>query len=516
MRALRTALALVMLAAAAACVTAPVHHPAQIRLVDPAALPTRAQVMAWHRIKDQNPAAFSGSPAWHNYMAFVERELRSSGVTDITRNAFSYDRWHSSEWPNDSGWKLISNGRPVRVASSGAYSGNTGPGGRTAPLVYYDPADPPASIAGKIVVFQPRAEGMPDPDYEYRSPQQILPSSTAPASAKELRDTGRAAIFPQLFQIRDFVAAKLVPGKAAGAIYVLDANYERLKGTYTFPVPPLHDVPSLFVDRESGAALIADARRGAAATLTLDADVTPTQTHQLVGFLPGRDYGKPHDEMIQLVTHSDGPSISQDNGPLGILGIVKYFASIPQARRPRTLMIFIDNRHYLPGSEPAFAARDWFTLHRAARDPVVAMIGVEHLGQMEFVERGEALVPSGRADQTWLWASDNRNMVDLAIRVVRDNRLFATVRNVERPGRAGRSQAPWYGMASPPRRFGKPGFGMMGSMDAYWTSAARIDRFDPRLFRRQVATLVQLTGELMLIDPARIKSDSSVPPVSAR
>lgn len=510
MKKLRTALALALLAAATACVQAPVDRPAPISGVDRAALPTEAEVMAWHRLKDQGPAAFSGSPAWQGYIEFVERELHATGVTDITRNAFDYGRWHSSEWPDDSGWKLLSDGRPVQVASYGAYSGDTGPAGRTAPLVYYDPANPPASIAGKIVVFRPRAQGTPDPDYEYRGAQQTFPSSIAPASAEELREAARTAIFPQLFQIRDFVAATLVPGKAAGAIYVLDSNYDRLKGTYTFPVPPLHDVPSLFLDRKNGAKVIADARRGATAKLTLDADVSPSRTHQLIGFLPGRNYGTSQDEMIQLVTHSDGPSISQDNGPLGILAIVKHFAAIPKARRSRTLMIFIDNRHYLPGSEPAFAARDWFALHPDARDPVIAMIGVEHLGQIEFVERGDALVPSGRADQTWLWASDNRNMVDLAIKAVRDNGLFATVRNVERPGRAGRSQAPWYGMASPARRLGKPGFGMMGSMDAYWTTAARIDRFDPGAFQRQVATLVQLTRALMRIDPARIQSPAPV------
>ena len=47
---------------------------------------------------------------------------------------------------------------------------------------------------------------------------------------------------------------------------------------------------------------------------------------------------------------------------------------------------------------------------------------------------------------------------------------------------------------------------MMGFMGAYWGTSSGLDRFDARLFRHQVATLVQLTGELMIADLAELSS----------
>jgi len=103
---------------------------------------------------DCQPPTFSGSPAWHRYMRFVEQQLKQFGVVDLVRNAWTYPRWFTSDSPGDRNWTLVSDGEPVRVAAYGPYSGSTGPDGVTAELVYYDPANPPKSVQGRIVVFQ--------------------------------------------------------------------------------------------------------------------------------------------------------------------------------------------------------------------------------------------------------------------------------------------------------------------------------------------------------------------------
>jgi hypothetical protein len=74
------------------------------------------------------------------------------------------------------------------------------------------------------------------------------------------------------------------------------------------------------------------------------------------------------------------------------------------------------------------------------------------------------------------------------------------VRNIVRPGIHGRSQGRWFGMAKYAPQLGIPGFAIMGFMGVYWATSSGIERFDASLFRRQVATVVQLTGELMLAD----------------
>ena len=291
-------------------------------------------------------------------------------------------------------------------------------------------------------------------------------------------------------------------------VFVFDAGRDLAAGMYSFPVPRHYDVPSLYVDRDAGAGVIEDARAGTLATLRLEAEVSKSTAYQLIGYLPGNRYGTPDDEMIQLVTHTDGPSISQDNGAFGILGVIKYMANVPQADRQRTLMVLLDCRHFMPGAEQAFAAEDWFARNPGARDAIVAMIGMEHLGQIEYLEDGDALIESGRVYASHIWTTDNSNMVRLAVQAVTDNVLPAAfVRNVARPGLQGREQGRWYGMAKSAPSLGIPGFAIMGFMAAYWGTSSGIDRFDAKLFRRQVATFVQLTGELMSADLAELSAE---------
>src|SRR5215813_8654094 len=135
--------------------------------INPAFVITPKEAMEWHALKDRLGPALSGNPSWRNYMEFVEKKLKEYGAVDITRNAWTYDRWSTSEWPDDSKWSLVSDGRKIKVASYGCYSGSTSEEGVTAELIYYDAANPPKglaeglakdsakNIAGKIVVFQP-------------------------------------------------------------------------------------------------------------------------------------------------------------------------------------------------------------------------------------------------------------------------------------------------------------------------------------------------------------------------
>lgn len=470
---------------------------------------SEAAATAWHRVKDEQGPALTGNDSWLHFMSFVEKEFRALGVVDLHRNTWTFDRWHTSEWPDESGWSLVVDGEQLDVASYGANSGGTGLAGVTAQLVYYDAEHPPAEIAGRIVVFRTRFEPsmaahLAGYDFEYRSPYESHPTPGRPTRTEPTSQSFE--IFAQLPQTRSFTDTAIA-GRAAGALFVFDAGSEQMAGMFAFPVPPIHQVPTLYLDRNAGAKVIELARAGAVATLRLDADVAESTAYQLLGYLPGRDYGTPADEIVQLTTHTDGPSISQDNGALGLLAIVAYMSRIPQAQRPRTLMVFLDCRHFMPGQEAAFEEQDWFTRRPEARQRVVGMIGMEHLGQIEYLEDGDRMVPSGRVGPSSLWTTDNDRMVAMAIKAVRENRLSSVaVRNVDRPGIHGGDQGPWYGMAKTARDIGVPAFATMGYMGAYWATSSRIDRFDAALFRQQVATFVQLTGELMTADLREIRT----------
>lgn len=459
------------------------------------------EAIKWHQLKDELGPALTGNPSWHQFMEFTEKKLREYGVVDLQRNSWTFERWSTSEWPDRSNWSLVSAGKEIEVANYGANSGTTGANGITAELIYYDAQNPPDDISGKIVVFstqvdQAQIERLGNSDYEYRSTGESRPVPGRPIR-EDISNFQSQNIFLQLVQVPGFIQIAR-QGDAAGAVFVVDAGRELMAGMYTFPVPPIYAVPSLYLDRRAGEKVIRDAKAGARANLRLEATTSTSTAYQLFGYLPGKNYGSPEDEQIQLITHTDGPSISQDNGAFGLLGVIRYMAHIPQARRPRTLMVFLDCRHFMPGQEQAFVEQDWFARNPSARDPIVGVIGMEHLGQIEYVEEGDILLESGRVYPTQIWTSNNDRMVKLAIQAVEDNKLPAAfVRNVARPGIHGKNQGRWFGMAKFAPSLGLPTFAAMGFMGAYWATSSGIERFDAALFRRQVATFTQLSGALM-------------------
>ena len=478
-----------------------------LQQVNPAFLPSADEIQAWHKFKDEGGPTYAGSPAWHRYVSFVEERLKGYGVVDMTRNEWTYDQWTTSDWPDDSNWKLAVGGTPVKVAHYGGYSGTTGPGGLTAPLVYYDWAAPPASIEGKIAVFSvaPHPEPPLSDDYkawftvndhEYLSDPGTFPPrfTRVPVTASVTYDVW--------WQLRQTIRVNqaVQKGKAAGALIVFDMPYDRVAGLYTFPMPRLYQAPTLYLDRDAGRAVLGAARGGANATLTLIAKVAPVKTHQTIAYLPGRDYGTPADEQIVLRTHSDGPSISQDNGPLGVLALVAYYSRIPKAERARTLLIFLDNRHYLPGGEAAFESQGWFAKNPQARNSIVGLIALEHLGQLEYREDGAKLVPTGRVEPSFLWTRGDPALIAAAIEAVKTHQWpRAMVQTVDRPGIQGGMQGFWYGMGriASAKEWNLPAFSTMGSQGAYWSSTARLDKFDKNHFRTQVAGMAQLTAVLM-------------------
>ncbi|WP_414900933.1 hypothetical protein ACMT1E_13695 [Sphingomonas flavalba] len=486
---------------ARAAVTSPLTTP------DPRWLVSEEEALAWHRIKDANGPALAGNPAWRAYMAFLEARLRASGCVAVHRAPWRFQRLETSLWPDDSRWGLVVGGQPVRVANFGANCGTTGPDGVTAPLLLWDP-DMEQDVRGKIVVFRPvpRPEvrtAFSDSDYEYSTPFDSWPTEggTVP-QAQDGTGSISSAVWDDMTSTGLFVEAMRDAGPA-GVVFAMNLNRAATDGLYTFRVPADYGFPALYVDRLVGDALIADARQGAGATIRVEGERVDSEAYQLIAYLPGRHYGTDRDEQIQLRTHTDGPSISQDDGALGLLGVVAYMNRVPRAARPRTLMIEMDCRHFMPGMEQAWAAQDYFVKNPRARDPIVALLAMEHLGQIEYVADGDAIRPSGRSLPTWVYATASQPMIDAAYRAAQASGVrSAVIRAPGRPGVHGRSQGPWYGMGRAAQPLGIPAYGIQGDLGAYWAFSARIDRFDARSFRRQVAMFCRLTGFLMTADLA--------------
>ena len=479
---------------------------------------TADEAYQWALVKGANLPAMTGSPEWNNYIAFLEEKLTEYGIVDMHRNSWMFDRWDTTDDP--SGWTLVSDGEPVRVAHYAANSGVSANDGITAELVYYDHDDPPGSIEGKIVVIPTRPH--PEPpyddnykinftfnDYEWRANEDTY------WELFEFVPPEFSITFDIWWQLRQGLWQIAVEGNAAGHIIVYDMAFERTEGLYTFGVPPLHESPGVILSREDGAKVIEDAKAGKTATLTLEATIEESEAYQTIAYLPGRDYGTPDDEQILLINHTDGPSITQDNGALGLLAIVKYFSNIPQEHRPRTLTVFLDNRHYYPGMERAARDVSWLHRHPEAKEPLVAVIQAEHMGEMDYREVDGRVEPVGLAEQSYLWSRNNPVLIDAAVAAAkRYGWERVQVVAPERPGVNGGFQQVWWGvgvMALADRGcevwhcLDLPGFGLGGFLGLYWTTASGIDRWNKELFKSQADTMTELAGVLMTADLQEIE-----------
>ena len=527
--------------------------------VDEQLLSTPAQVQDWLDQKDSWGPAYAAGPAWQKFMAMLHNEIRIMGLVKITDVPFPYNRWYTSEFPNKSGWAFTSNGVRVDVASYGTQSGSTGPEGVTAPMILYDlnlpvaQRPPLSALAGKIVVVKQQPYetlgtrqrvplGVPAPEMPYAfcgNPPSCTPPVTAeanpspqwgvqgpPISYKDYEYRSDPDTFPtplfekipvnvetsfrnrdQFGQIREVITNVLMPSGAAAAVTVMDLPALAAQGARIHPTPRRFNVPLLMLDRVAGVKVLADAAAGRTGRLLLDAhEEESANAFETVAVLPGKDFGKPYEQSILLATHVDGPSIVEDNGALGIISVLHYFARIPQAERPKSILVYFESRHFVPGTEASYPF-DTVKLHPELFKTVVGGLALEHFGGLQYVEQEGAYVPSGRAATTYIWGWPNRLAIQEATNAIKDQVLPRAINDVPaRPGVNGKAQQGWLGGGF--SRYlvdlgGWPGWHISGD----WPSAgfqayypASRTRVNADLFVRQSAVAIQLVNVLMTKD----------------
>ena len=509
---------------------------------------TPEQAWDWNLFKSGGGPTYAGSSGWKRFTDFLISKIQEFGAVDLDFVEIPYDHYVVEDWPDrrthlyDSGVaveKLVTDGTPVPVvASYGMTSGFTPPEGVTAPLLYYDPSRPPAAgdVAGKILVFQtvpypnpPYSDSFLDnytlTDYEWRSLGKWPPLFTPPPASVTSSYHCRW-VWSQLNRF----AAIGINGRAAGIVVVYDLSPDAAFGLAQRSVytpdgkaglgAKYTNCPTLTLDRVNGAKVVADAKAGKKATLTLAARFQRDTGKAIVAYLPGRNYGTRQDEQVLLATHTDAMSLIEENGGLGMLGILSYFNHLPRSARPRTLFFYFDCRHFMPGGEGSWPQFDYYTIHPERLKPIVATMGIEHMGGRQTIEVGpggnryvySSELPENGGVITSLIDVHNNNiwLVDAIARAAMDNhwpRIDVKAGNVE-PGVNGGFQGTVKSPMNKGRVYGIPGIGLAGDWPGGWTQTyAQVDTeagehgFDKNYFVQQVAGLSQLAGELMLVKP---------------
>lgn len=509
---------------------------------------TPDQALEWALFKSKCGPTWAGSAGWKQFTDFLISKMPQFGAVDMDYVEVPYDHYIVNDWPDrdahvhDSGKaveKLVTDGTPVPVvASYGMTSGFTPIEGITAPMVYYDPAHPPTEeqIAGKILVFQ--TDPYPNPpytkafldnytmtDYEWRSPGKwgplFEPVSTNVSTSYHSRwawnQIGQAA----RIGIKGHAAGMVVvydlsPGAAFGltqrSVYTPDGK-AGLGANYV-------NCPTLALDRVHGAKVLADAKAGKTATLTLLGRFQRDLGKAIIAYLPGKNYGTPLDEQVMLATHTDAMSLVEEVGGLGMLAILSYFNHIPKSARPRTLAFYFDCRHFMPGGEAAWPQFDYYNIHPERLKSIVATLGMEHMGGRQTIETGpgrnEYAYSSERPEDggviTSLMDVYNNNiwLVESIAKAATDNhwpRVDVKTGSTQ-PGVNGGFQGQVKSPMNKGRMFKIPGIGLAADWPGAWTqSYSQVETeagphgFDENYFMQQIGGLSQLAGELSLVKP---------------
>lgn len=487
----------------------------------------------WLTVKDKYGPAYAGSAKYDAYIAFLETKMREYGLVDFTKYTFPYSFWETTEWPDKSGWSLSSDGSGVEVASYATNSGNTGPSGVTGQMIVYDPTLPAAQrptaaqMKGKIVVIKHPAystqtvatSGNSLSDYEYRSDPQTF------AQVGQIMPLSNDADFRNRSQLGTATTYGINVCQAAGgiaAIWVLDMSPLAAQGARQHGTPRHYNCPGLLLDRNAGQKVLADATSGKTATVKLTATVKDTRPAQIVAYLPGKNYGKTNDQKLLMVTHTEGQSNVEDNGSLGILGVLHYYAKIPQAQRPRTIMVYLDNRHFVAGAEAAYPF-DYMEDFPQAKEGLVGGLAMEHFGGVQFNEVGDVYKGTGWPAHTSVYTFPNPLATEKAIEVVKEVKQQRA--NVAAPpaiglnnvynklGVNGQSQGFWYGpnfMSAFVEHGRVPAFHVTGDWpsagyQAYFPAVGV--RVDAEYFRTNVRTSLRLLQTLSTEDLTKYAPD---------
>jgi hypothetical protein len=452
-------------------------------------LPDKSTVWSWLKTVNAFGPRLTGSTAHRNAIEFLYSELEAIGLK-VSRDTLRMTQWEAKNYD----LTVVSpdpSGEALEVTSCFPYSGATTADGVEGDLVYY--RRPPCSFAaatGKIAVVEISVPSVP------RLFMRL-------AFCTRTRVPDRSADFGGWFT-SPLLAMAYLPNLAkaarAGVLGVVciwrkcsDANAAH---QYIPFITPYQGCPALWVGAAVGDRLRGLARRGGRIKLKLDAKIEPVEVDTLYAVLPGTDAK----ETIIVNTHTDGPNACEENGPVALLALARYFASINQTQRRRTMVFVLVTGHFQLPQLPVNgqATTTWLSQHRdlwaghVGHRKAIAGVTVEHLGAMEWKDndRFTAFEPTGRPELELVYTANpalDRIYVDaLDERTITRTMTLRPVNDV------------YFGEGEPLFQAGIPTISIIPIPDYLCAAppSGYMEKLDPQLFCEQIETLAKVLTTL--------------------
>jgi hypothetical protein len=412
-----------------------------------------------HVNSTMGPTRLTASPQHQRFVTFVQSELESALVPSggaVFEDTFAnYPRWTARHWSLQAGDQQI----PLSSYYPYCTGGFTGKREPLAPATAiaapgtgggYPMADgssvkiiPPVSTATGTVVNLGTFTGVGSINWAHAAGQiayidysVVAASALADPSLYTVNETYDGAQVntegyndpanPTLSILLPVDISNAVQAGVLGVILgwtgISDGNAQGQYNPFTVPYssnPPssqagsnpdatLGGIPSVWVNPTWGDYIknqIAGSR--VSATITLEADIEQVTTSTVWGILPGASYGTADDEFLICNTHSDGPNIFEENGGIAVFNAARYFAQLPSAQRPKSMVFMASTGHF--GHGLLGSGRDWIAQHPQIVQQTVGVVTIEHLGCLEWedltVNNGLVYTSTGKLQQSQLYVT---------------------------------------------------------------------------------------------------------------
>ena len=193
-------------------------------------------------------------------------------------------------------------------------------------------------------------------------------------------------------------------------------------------------IPAVWVGETLGKKIIAAAKAHKSATVKLTGTVEEgAKTRTFYAVLPGKDLSR----SILVNTHTDGVNAFEENAPIGLVSLAKYFAEKPVEEREHTLVFSFVTGHFQLkqfGDALNQATTKFLNKHREFWDGyeghMLATAGVtlEHLGCTEWRDNADhtAFVKVSDVDPELVYTS-NDYMKDIYMEAVQGRQYTKTL-----------------------------------------------------------------------------------------
>jgi hypothetical protein len=499
---------LFMLAAPAAVRAAcPVAPPAN-------ALPDAGELRNMNAFLGRLGARPTGSAEQNAYIDWIRRQVQAIPGVQLSEQQFTINRWTAGTTK----LSMTVNGKATTLSIADAipYTQPTGTDGVSGPAVYIpdDQAITSDNAAGRIVVRPAPAGSVPMADF------------LLPVVSWESYDPDNTFDPTQNF-FGDFInynarVADLRAAAAAGAkalLFVKDLPRKQIAGHVEPYEGSPWQVPGVFLGADEGKQISDAIAGGEQPTIRLVEQATydRVQTPSLEAVLPGQ-----HAQRLVVDSHTDGTNAVEDNGPIAMVAMLRYYASQPIACRPRTLQFAFSTAHFyqrLVSPNVRFGGAGQLAQQlddEYDKGTVSAVLVLEHLGarDYEMVARkdggpGSQLEANGLPAIDFVAITPSPSLVQAVDGVVRSYDLRRTIllQGADAPGTTVPQHCNFGGEGTPFNVHLLPTIGVIAAPQTLYDPAFELEGIDFNVMHSELLAWTELVTRMQTMPQAAIAGE---------